>query len=540
MINFTKKLSLSLSAVVLTLIFLAPQAQAANTGDVVDFYINRDFDTSGSSQASAVLVKNTSSIYFYVQKSWWDAQNSVKQNEILANLETTNWEFKNNIYPNLTGTFGNEAKPGIDRDEKITVLFHPMKENASGYFRSNDEYSKLQVPDSNEREMVYLSLDHIDDINLKMFLAHEFMHVITFNQKDRLQGVSEDVWLNEARADYTSTLLGYDSNYEGSNLQKRVKDFLNSPTDSLTEWQEKRSDYAVASMFTHYLVDHYGVVILADSLKSRSVGIASINEALKNNGFKDDFSQIFTNWTIATLVNDCSVDMHYCFKDKNLSSIKLNPTLIFLPLTGNSSLSSTNVTKNWAGNWQKIIGGNGDLRLSFASANGLNFRIPYLVYDKNNNYTVNFLTLDKNKKGVIDLRDFGGKYNSLVIVPTLQSKLAGFDGPEMSYSYTFAISITGKNASPAPPDSSGNPNLACGALNNNLYLGVSNQAEVRCLQSFLKAQGMSIYPEGLITGFFGTLTKNAVIKFQAKYQIPATGFVGPLTKAKINQLLNGR
>lgn len=65
-------------------------------------------------------------------------------------------------------------------------------------------------------------------------------------------------------------------------------------------------------------------------------------------------------------------------------------------------------------------------------------------------------------------------------------------------------------------------------------------SEVSCLQQFLKNQGAAIYPEGLVTGNFGNLTKQAVIRFQGKYGILQTGFVGPLTRAKINQMLNAR
>ena len=47
---------------------------------------------------------------------------------------------------------------------------------------------------------------------------------------------------------------------------------------------------------------------------------------------------------------------------------------------------------------------------------------------------------------------------------------------------------------------------------------------VRQLQIFLKAQGPEIYPEGLITGYFGSLTQKAVQRFQEKYGIAkATG-----------------
>ena len=65
--------------------------------------------------------------------------------------------------------------------------------------------------------------------------------------------------------------------------------------------------------------------------------------------------------------------------------------------------------------------------------------------------------------------------------------------------------------------------------------------DVTQLQTFLKAQGTDIYPEGLITGYFGNLTKLAVQRFQEKYNIAKSGdegygYVGPKTRAKINSL----
>lgn len=68
----------------------------------------------------------------------------------------------------------------------------------------------------------------------------------------------------------------------------------------------------------------------------------------------------------------------------------------------------------------------------------------------------------------------------------------------------------------------------------NLSKGMSDP-EVTTLQQVLK-QDASIYPEGLVTGYFGSLTEAAVKKFQAKYGIDQTGTVGPITRAKLNSL----
>lgn len=68
-------------------------------------------------------------------------------------------------------------------------------------------------------------------------------------------------------------------------------------------------------------------------------------------------------------------------------------------------------------------------------------------------------------------------------------------------------------------------------------------AEVKKLQEILATMS-DIYPEKLITGYFGNLTKQSVQKFQLKYGIAlsgdenATGYglVGPKTRKKLNEL----
>lgn len=71
----------------------------------------------------------------------------------------------------------------------------------------------------------------------------------------------------------------------------------------------------------------------------------------------------------------------------------------------------------------------------------------------------------------------------------------------------------------------------------NLSIGQTNQ-HIKMLQYCLKYDGC--YPqEQDCTGHFGEVTKQAVILFQERHNIkPASGFVGPLTRTKLNELFN--
>ena len=74
----------------------------------------------------------------------------------------------------------------------------------------------------------------------------------------------------------------------------------------------------------------------------------------------------------------------------------------------------------------------------------------------------------------------------------------------------------------------------------------SSGTEIRKLQEVLAAMP-DIYPEKLITGYFGVLTRQAVQRFQSKYGIVSSGDenttgygqVGPKTRKKLNEFMAG-
>ncbi len=74
-------------------------------------------------------------------------------------------------------------------------------------------------------------------------------------------------------------------------------------------------------------------------------------------------------------------------------------------------------------------------------------------------------------------------------------------------------------------------------LTRQLDLGASG-ADVSSLQTYL-AQDNTIYPQGLVTGYFGSLTASAVSNFQSANGLSPVGRVGPQTLAVLNLKIGG-
>ncbi len=81
------------------------------------------------------------------------------------------------------------------------------------------------------------------------------------------------------------------------------------------------------------------------------------------------------------------------------------------------------------------------------------------------------------------------------------------------------------------------------SLASTLDVG-STGTDVAVLQTYL-AMDTELYPEGLVTGYYGPLTRAAVERFQCREEIVcagdalSTGYgrVGPLTRARLNELM---
>ena len=59
-----------------------------------------------------------------------------------------------------------------------------------------------------------------------------------------------------------------------------------------------------------------------------------------------------------------------------------------LALSTESTLTVTDYTKDWAGNWIKFIGGQGTLKLEFIGDSEVKFEVPYLARDSSGDYSL--------------------------------------------------------------------------------------------------------------------------------------------------------
>ena len=78
------------------------------------------------------------------------------------------------------------------------------------------------------------------------------------------------------------------------------------------------------------------------------------------------------------------------------------------------------------------------------------------------------------------------------------------------------------------------------SITHNHHLG-DHSSDILALQQFLNSHGFTVATTGAgspghETDFFGAKTFQALKKFQQAHGLPATGYLGPLTRALIAQL----
>jgi hypothetical protein len=117
-------------------------------------------------------------------------------------------EYKNRIYPKISGVFGEPLD--VDENGKLIIVLLDIIDGLAntdsyiaGYFSSGNMYSKNDVPSSNEADMIYMDVKNEQPLSETFYatLAHEFQHLLRFSDTARRLFKGEDVKLTETWLD---------------------------------------------------------------------------------------------------------------------------------------------------------------------------------------------------------------------------------------------------------------------------------------------------------------------------------------------------
>lgn len=434
-------------------------------------YLNSSYDISSRKSINITLISSNNNIDYFVDNTWWNSLTSDNKTTILNKLSVLTTEFDNTIKPILTNTYGLEPVLDFPNSSKLNIILTPMTGSAQGYIKLDDFISKQSNSNSNEGKNIFLNSNRlltITDNILDSFLAHEYTHILAYNQKSVKSHLFDEKWLEELRAEYSPTLVGYDSRFKNSYLQSRIDNFVYNNKISFIPWEDNPANYSSVNLLAQYIVDQYGINILVDSLKINRTGIDSINYALNKNGFRETFNDVFQNWLIANIINDCSNNIRYCYKNPSLKNISIIPINFYIPTNGNSALSTSDSTANYMAKYQKINGGSNNLTLTFENPiqNTIK-KIPYILIGVNGEKSAQFFNFTNDFKQTNIVKNFSKDYSGLIIIPFFVN-----DNPQAQELYIFKWDASTSNTI---PDSSNPQNELSTIQKQTLIIKLQNQ-----------------------------------------------------------------
>ena len=212
-------------------------------------------------------------------------------------LELAAQAFEATIYPRVTAAFGKEWSPGVDGDSRIHIAHGDLK-GVGGYFGSGDEHPKVAYPRSNQREIIYLNSQvyRVGQAPYLGVLAHELQHMVHWNQD-----ATEETWINEGLSEFAETVADTPPSDNGRAARAPQVSMVHWPLDDANV----DAHYRAASLFFHYLAEHYGGDnFLLDLVTNPEDGVAGIESFLSNKGAPVSFRKVFGDWGVANFLDE--------------------------------------------------------------------------------------------------------------------------------------------------------------------------------------------------------------------------------------------
>ncbi len=224
----------------------------------------------------------------------------------------------NGIYEDTRQRFGSEwnsnPEGGRDGDKRVILVFLGSDSIGGagfyGFFSPADQSSRADSANSNEGEILFINADRAnnDIYDALDTIAHEFVHLILFNQKVGRDGEfpegakPENVTLDEGLAVLNEELSGFGlEGPDGGNgfllgaLEAVLEEGLNRPFFAFSRGY---SDYGAGYLWWRYFLDQFGADSLREVTTSSVSGRENIGQVLNR-----PFAEVFGNFVQAVALN---------------------------------------------------------------------------------------------------------------------------------------------------------------------------------------------------------------------------------------------
>ncbi|MDX1494401.1 MAG: IPT/TIG domain-containing protein [Longimicrobiales bacterium] len=227
-----------------------------------------------------------------------------------ADLQLFSDRFDDFIHPAVTAAFGEESD--LDDNDRVVILFSPAVNALTsrgatgfvgGFFFGIDLLPESQG--SNGGEVFYTLVPDPDGIFsdprpkddilevVPGVLAHEFQHMVHFNQRVLLLGAeaNEALWLSEGLAQYAEEVVAraYEDvgDAEGAELfrdgaRERSRRYLSAPDEVslvISAGQGTLEERGAAFLHVLYLADRFGDGLMDALVRSMRIGVENVEAA---------------------------------------------------------------------------------------------------------------------------------------------------------------------------------------------------------------------------------------------------------------------